>query len=164
MLKISWFRTARMMTVFLVLASLILVGTVLPLRAEPSLKIAIHGFTVGSGQAGNGSLHFHASFSNSTLLGSGAFDGILNGIDVAGTFSIDSFALPVGQTFFCGQLQTVVLNGAVTSGNFTSQDVQVTGCAGDGTPVMILIAPPCSTLCFFESYFGFGRGTTTLHQ
>jgi len=88
----------------------------------------------------------------------------LNGIHVSGLFSVDTFALPRGETFFCGPLQTVVLNGTINSGNFTNQGFQVTGCVGINSPVIILIATPSSSLSFSESYFGFGSATVILQQ
>src|SRR5712692_10315560 len=157
-------RRARMITVTMILASFILVATVTPSRAAPILQIAVQGVTTGSGEAGSGSMHFLASFSNSASGGIGAFTGMLNGIHVSGLFSVNTFATPAGETFFCGPSQTVVLNGIVNSGNFTGQGVQVTGCVGVGSPVMILIAPPSSSLSFSKTYFGFGRGTAILQQ
>lgn len=152
------------MAVTMILAGFLLVTTVTPSRAAPVLQIAMQGFTDGSGQAGSGSINFHAAFSNSTSGGIGVFTGKLNGIHVSGLFSVDTFALPRGETFFCGPLQTVVLNGLINSGNFTGQGVQVTGCVGVSAPVMILIAPPSSSLSFYETYFGFGGGTVILQQ
>jgi hypothetical protein len=160
----SSYRKARMITVTMILASFVLVATIAPSRAAPILQIAVQGFTNGSGQAGSGSIDFHASYSNSTSGGIGGFTGMLNGIRVSGLFSVDAFALPRGETFFCGPLQTVVLNGTVNSGNFTSQGIQVTGCAGVNSQVMILIAPPSSSLSFSETYFGFGSATLILQQ
>jgi len=148
----------------MILAGFVLVATIAPSRAAPVLQIVAQGFTHGSGQAGSGSIAFQASYSNTTSGGIGSFTGILNGMHVSGLFSVDIFALPRGETFFCGPLQTVVLNGTVNHGNFTSQGIQVTGCVGLNSPVMILIAPPSSSLSFSETYFGFGGGTVILQQ
>jgi hypothetical protein len=157
-------RRARMITVTMILASLMLVIAVSPSRATPMVQIVVDSDTTGGGEAGSGSINFLASYSNSASGGIGAFTGTLNDFHVSGLFSVDSFATPLGETFFCGPSQTVVLNGMVNSGNFTGQGVQVTGCVGVNSPVMILIAPPSSSLSFSETYFGFGGGTVILQH